>query len=285
MFRSAAWSHLPEEIRSNTQAKGWYQVHKPSGEMSGEKTCHVLPHEAADGPTNMALDEALLETVAGGADTAYLRTYSWTTPTLSLGYFQRMADVHADPRFQSVPIVRRLTGGGAIWHDNEITYALVVPASHPLARPSTKLYQAVHSALASALVNMGISAVRRGNTTSSAHVDQKQPLLCFTDPDPEDIVTKGIKLVGSAQRRRGGAVLQHGSLLLARSSRTPELPGICDVADESASNHDWSFEVQKRIPVALGLLPVKAKVPAGARSRAAELRHERYQNPAWTGLR
>ena len=83
--------------------------------------------------------------VAGGAGTAYLRTYGWTIPTLSLGYFQHLAEVRADPRWSNVPLVRRLTGGGAIWHHHELTYALVVPGEHPLARPSTELYHAVHA--------------------------------------------------------------------------------------------------------------------------------------------
>jgi lipoate-protein ligase A len=258
---------------------------EPAGELTGEKTCRVVPHNDADGPTNMAIDEALLEAVAGTAGPAYLRTYGWTVPTLSLGYFQRLAEANADPRFQSVPLVRRLTGGGAIWHHHEVTYALVVPATHPLARPSTKLYHTVHSAIARALLHGGIPAERRGNEALLPQVYEKRQLLCFTDPDPEDIVTKGIKIVGSAQRRRGGAVLQHGSLLLARSSHTPELPGICDVADESASNHDWSNEMLDRIPHALGLQRVDVELPAQVQTRVTELRRDRYQNPAWTGLR
>jgi lipoyl(octanoyl) transferase len=260
-------------------------VHEQTAGIAGEMQCHVLSHEAASGSANMALDEALLERVAGGVGTAYLRTYGWTTPTLSLGYFQRLADVQAEPRFQSVPLVRRLTGGGAIWHHHELTYALIVPAIHPLARPSTGLYQTVHAAIVHALWEVGISAVRRGEATRSGHIDKKRPLLCFTDTDPEDIVTDGVKVVGSAQRRRGGAVLQHGSLLLAHSSRTPELLGVCDVADESAGKHDWSDRLLTRIPSALGLRRLDAQVPAEARARALELQLVRYQNPAWTGLR
>jgi lipoyl(octanoyl) transferase len=233
----------------------------------------------------MALDEALLERVAGGAGAAYLRTYGWTTPTLSLGYFQRLTEVQADPRFLSVPMVRRLTGGGAIWHDREVTYALVVAADHPLARPSTGLYQTVHAAIADALLEVGIIATRRGGRGGSGHGDQKRPLLCFTDTNPEDIVTNGVKIVGSAQRRRGGAVLQHGSLLLARSCRTPELLGVCDVADSFAGNHDWSDRLRTRIPSALGLLCEDSEVPADVRARALELERVRYENPVWTGLR
>ena len=97
-------------------------------------TCFLLPYLMADGPANMALDEAMLEEAARG-DAAYLRFYGWTVPTLSLGYFQRMADVRADPRWAGVPIVRRPTGGGAIWHHHELTYAIAVPP-HVAARPS-----------------------------------------------------------------------------------------------------------------------------------------------------
>jgi lipoyl(octanoyl) transferase len=252
---------------------------------SQKMSCLVLEHRAADGPANMALDEALLEMVAAGLGAAFVRTYAWTIPTLSLGYFQNLAQVHADPRFQSVPLVRRLTGGGAIWHHHEITYALVVPAAHPLARPSTGLYNAVHGAIVEAILELGISAARRGEFRQMVVGDRRRPFLCFTDPDPEDIVTKGVKIVGSAQRRHGGAVLQHGSFLLARSYRTPELLGVCDVAGESAGHHDWAERIVKRIVNGLDLEPHAADIPAKVAARAAELEVARYRNPAWIALR
>src|SRR3954454_7619680 len=89
--------------------------------------CRILPHEVREGPANMAWDEALLDAVNNEPTTAVLRTYGWAEPTLSLGYFQRFAAAEADPRFQDAAIVRRPTGGGALWHELEITYALIVP--------------------------------------------------------------------------------------------------------------------------------------------------------------
>src|SRR5262245_49563826 len=124
--------------------------------------CRIFPHESADGPANMALDEALLDAVAGDSSCAVLRTYGWTEPTLSLGFFQKVAEAEADPRWAGVPLVRRPTGGGAIWHDHELTYALVIPANHSLARPSRALYHEVHSAIAALLRTHGAVTERRG---------------------------------------------------------------------------------------------------------------------------
>src|SRR4051812_21709386 len=95
--------------------------------------CRVLPHQVADGPTNMGLDLALLNAVEAEPVGAVLRTYEWSEPTLSLGYFQKVEAARADPRWRDLPVVRRLSGGGALLHDREITYALVMPRSHPLA--------------------------------------------------------------------------------------------------------------------------------------------------------
>jgi lipoyl(octanoyl) transferase len=248
-------------------------------------SCLVLPFEIADGAVNMALDEALLDHVAGGADVALLRTYGWTVPTLSLGYFQHLEEAQADPRWRSAPMVRRLSGGGAIWHHHEVTYALAVPATHPLARPSTQLYRAVHTAILDSLRTLKVSAFRRAELADSEKSERKRAFLCFTDTNPEDIVTFGMKIVGSAQRRREGAVLQHGSLLLARSDKTPELPGVCDVADFSAEPIAWSNMLNEQIPGALGLRPLAVSVSEDLRNKAREWEQNRYRDPGWTGLR
>ena len=178
--------------------------------------------------------------------------------------------------------MRRLTGGGAIWHHHELTYALVVAgrssagsAQHrtvsrsprePSSRPCSK---------------WGFQLAGAANLPGTVVWRPKTTLLCFTDPDPEDIVTKGVKIVGSAQRRRRGAVLQHGSFLLARSSRTPELFGVSDLADERAGHVDWSDRLVKRIVNALGLESRPADIPLKVAVTAAELEVSRYRNPAW----
>src|SRR5947199_97360 len=89
-------------------------------------SCDLFPFLTADGPTQMAADDALLEGTATSGRPA-LRFYAWDPPTLSLGYFQPAADRLADPRLAALPFVRRPTGGGAIVHHHELTYALALP--------------------------------------------------------------------------------------------------------------------------------------------------------------
>ena len=247
-------------------------------------SCRVLPHELGDGPSNMALDEALLDSVADDPSEAVVRTYGWSIPTLSLGYFQTIAEMESDPRWAPVPTVRRPTGGGALWHDHEVTYAVVVPSTHPAARPSRTLYRAIHEAIAGRLRSLGIAAGRRGEM--KIHEDSRhRPFLCFTDRDSEDIVFRDEKLVGGAQRRRSGAVLQHGSLLLARSRMTPELPGLFDLAPTSMDPLKWAEVLQIILPEALGLPTRADDIRLDERRRAEALRRDVYGDPSWTRRR
>jgi lipoate-protein ligase A len=245
--------------------------------------CRVLPVEANDGPTNMALDEALLDSVADDPASAALRLYTWSEPSLSLGYFQPIAWAEAEPRWRGVPIVRRPSGGGALWHDAEVTYAVVIPRDHPLARRTADLYRAVHDAIARLLTSIGLDAQRRGELETSDGAEK--PFLCFADRDAEDVVVGRAKLVGSAQRRRAGAVLQHGSVLLGGSRVTPELPGAVDLAGIPLDLDAWAQALAGAIPPALGLDPVASALTAEERARADRLAEGVYRNPAWTRKR
>ncbi|WP_435021027.1 lipoate--protein ligase family protein [Tundrisphaera sp. TA3] len=254
----------------------------PKQDNGGEAVCRVLPHEVGHGPRQMALDEALLDAVAADPREAVIRTYSWSIPTLSLGYFQTIAEAESDPRWAGVPIVRRPTGGGALWHDREVTYALVVPGTHPSARPSSALYRAVHEAIAARLRDRGIPAARRGPVTPT---DGPRPFLCFTDRDSEDVVCSGAKIVGSAQRRRAGAVLQHGSLLLSRSPTTPELPGLADLAPVDPAESGWREFLLRALSDALGLRFRDDGLRPDEAARAAQLERDAYGHPSWTRRR
>lgn len=191
--------------------------------------CLIRMDEAAAGVWNMAVDEALLhDAIANG--TCWLRMYAWSEPTLSLGYFQKPEERLADPELAELPFVRRLSGGGAILHDDEWTYSCVVPAGHTLARNPLEIYEVVHSAIVATLRSRGAEvAFRREVQSAAADERGAEPFLCFGRGDPRDLVCRGHKVLGSAQRRRRGAVLQHGSLLLRRSPFAAEHPGLVDL--------------------------------------------------------
>jgi lipoate-protein ligase A len=248
--------------------------------------CRILHHETADGPTNMAVDLALLDAVDADPWAAVLRTYGWTEPTLSLGYFQTYVTIESQARWRGVPLVRRPSGGGALWHDREITYALVIPRSQPSASRASDLYRAVHEAIARLLAEHGVAARRRGPVDPPGPDGPERPFLCFADRDPEDVVLGPAKLVGSAQRRRPRAVLQHGALMLERSDATPELPGLRELAGPDLAAEPWADRLARQLPEALGLDPgPPGSLTPEERAAAHRLRDAVFLDPAWTRRR
>jgi lipoate-protein ligase A len=184
----------------------------------------VIESEPQGGVRNMALDEALLEAALDRGECT-VRWYRWNGPTVSLGYFQAADAAQAIPELAGLPIVRRLTGGGAILHHHEWTYSCTVPPGHPLAESPTQIYDLVHERVVAALKEQGIGAALRGE----ALADREGTFLCFGRGDPRDIVMGGHKIMGSAQRRRRGSILQHGSLLVRRSEHAQQFPGVADL--------------------------------------------------------
>lgn len=233
----------------------------------------------------MALDHALLDRARQGGSEAFFRLYGWTLPTLSLGYFQRFSEIRPDLAARDVPMVRRLTGGGAIWHDRELTYCLILPRNHPCGRPSSALYQIVHGAIAEALGSLGaaVDQVAAGPPRSSAG---ERPFLCFNDPCEHDLAVGGVKVTGSAQRRREGVVLQHGSILLEASHTLPELLGLAEaVAGTPFAPEKLASRVTTAIAIALGMEPRPAQLSERILTHARELERSLYGNPEWTRCR
>ncbi len=216
---------------------------------------------------------------AAEGEAAWLRGYGWSPATLSLGYFQAAAD--ASPRWDGSPIVRRATGGGAIGHDRELTYALALPRSDPLARRAGDLYRAVHAGIAAVLADRGIVATRRGGATAAG----PRPFLCFADRDPDDLVVAGAKVVGGAQRRRSGAVLQHGSILLSASPLATELPGLAERTGVVVDPVELAGELIPALAAAIGRRSRPYAIGAADREAAGSLAERPYRDPAWTGRR
>lgn len=195
----------------------------------------IIEQQASSGARNMAIDEALL-TQANERRLATFRLYRWKTPTVSLGYFQsRSASRQIPDRFASLPVVRRLSGGGAILHDRELTYSCVLPKDHPWGRDPGSLYNRIHLLLIECLGTLGFACRLRRDLDSG-----EEPFLCFQRQHRTDVVFQGTKVIGSAQRRRKGAILQHGSLLLETSPLAPELPGLRNLSNSSLGfQHLW----------------------------------------------
>lgn len=184
----------------------------------------IIETEPYSGEWNMAVDEALLETAISTGQ-ATLRWYRWDEPTVSLGYFQKFDELAADAVLSQLPMVRRLTGGGAILHDDEWTYSVALPAAQRLFEQPQQLYDIIHGNVSAGLNDLGVPVAFRGTTLKRPD----EPLLCFQRQDSHDVTLHGRKVLGSAQRRRRGAILQHGSLLIRASRLANDVPGITDL--------------------------------------------------------
>lgn len=228
----------------------------------------------------MAVDETLLEWSAEQGGCCW-RFYQWDQPTLSLGYFQRYEDRSQHAASRNCPAVRRLTGGGAIVHDRELTYSLVVPGNHPLAARRDLLYRTVHSSLIEVLAELGVAATLYD--TPCHREPGRQPWLCFQRRAAGDVVAGPIKIAGSAQRRRRGAVLQHGSLPVVRSKAAPELAALEDLAGPATPQQGplisaWLGALAER----LGVRWRRQRLSQQQRCRAAVLVENRYGSARWT---
>jgi lipoate-protein ligase A len=212
---------------------------------------------------NMALDEALL--VETGPPT--LRLYGWSPAAVSLGRFQDAAAFRALP---GAPLlVRRITGGGAIHHDDELTFALAL-ASDLLPESIDASYARIHDAVARALARAGVPAQRRMGGASCA---RGADAFCFEKPARNDLVTPaGRKLVGSAQRRSRGRILHHGSVPLRRPRATPWAGAVEDYADPDEVRELLTAGLAEELGKALGLDPVAGVLGARELATAARLR-------------
>ena len=182
--------------------------------MSGH--WRLLVTEPTDGATNMAIDEALWRSRRAGAGPPTLRFFGWTPPTVSVGYGQPLDD-HVDTaacRSLGVGLVRRPTGGSAIYHDGperELTYSVVATVGDlEVGRDLLLTYRWIGRALERGLRALGAEA----ELVAARAPEGLAPAFCFARTGTYEIEIGGRKVVGSAQRRQGDTFLQHGSVLL-----------------------------------------------------------------------
>jgi lipoate-protein ligase A len=236
-----------------------------------------LPYVVADGAHNMAADEVLLESAAAGV--ASLRCYGWSEATLSLGYFQPERLRHAavpGANLAGLPFVRRPSGGAALVHHHEVTYALALPAGAPWQTGEAWPCR-MHTLIAAALRTLGVEA-RACDCPDGVRFTGA---LCFQHVTAGDLLLGTSKIVGSAQRRQRGALLQHGAILLAASPSATILPGIRELSGYHLRVAESVDVVTRGFALRTGwdLVPSDWTVPE--RRHIAELVATKYTRDAW----
>ena len=249
----------------------------------------------------MAVDEAILEHVECSDILPTLRLYAWDPPCLSLGRAQPFTDVDINRlETHGWDVVRRMTGGRAILHTDELTYSVTGPISEPnLAGSLLESYNRLAGALLAAVQDLGLLVEMKEGKAENGIPNP----VCFEVPSTYEITVNGKKLIGSAQARRKEGVLQHGSLPL-----TGDLTRICQAlvfADESAREAamerllarattvesvlgrevDWESAAQAFVRAFEAQLELKleaGELSQSELSRAEELVHEKYAHPSWT---
>ena len=184
--------------------------------MSGE-IWRLIDTGPRDGASNMAIDEALLDNFDPGKSAPVFRLYGWNPPALSLGRFQDAGKVLDLERCRGggVPVVRRITGGGVIYHADELTYAIVCGPQHLPERTTVKeSFRFLTGFLLSFYRELGIPAVYAADVPENLSRLGKRTALCFAGRESYDIQIDGRKIGGNAQRRSREAVFQHGSIPL-----------------------------------------------------------------------
>ena len=265
-------------------------------------TWRLLLTPPARGAWNMAVDEVILEHIGRGEVLPTLRLYAWEPPCLSLGRAQPFSDVDI-PRLEARgwDVVRRMTGGRAILHTDELTYSVTGPTDEPrLAGTVLESYNRLAGALLAAVQDLSLPVeMKEGKAESSGEPNP----VCFEVPSTYEITVGGKKLIGSAQARRKDGVLQHGSLpligdltricqalafpdkaaretarerLLARATTVESVLGREVAWETAAQAFIRAFEAQ------LGLKFERGELSKSELARAEELVSEKYAHPSWT---
>jgi len=265
-------------------------------------TWRLLITSSTRGAWNMALDEAILEHIGRGESGPTLRLYAWEPPCLSLGNAQPFADVDsARLQERGWEVVRRVTGGRAILHTDELTYSVIAPNDEPrIAGTVLESYNRLAQALLLAVKELDLPVEMMNEKVDGISIPNP---VCFEVPSTCEITVNGKKLIGSAQARKKEGVLQHGSLPL-----TGDLARICQVlafenetAREDASKRllarastvesalgrqvGWETAAQAFIQAfeaQLGLYLRRGELSESEWRRTEELVKDKYDHPAWT---
>jgi len=251
----------------------------------------------------MAADEAILESVGLNESPPTIRLYAWDPPCLSLGFAQSINDVDLDALADNGwGLVRRMTGGKAILHADELTYSIIAPHQEYLVSGNLlESYHRIAKGLLKTLELLGVDA--EINTSHNQVNSNRSGAICFEVPSAFEITFQGKKLIGSAQARRKQGVLQHGSLPLNGDlGRIIKILSFSDnnIRDESIArlmDHAINLEMitgfsMERETVArtfinafqseLGLKLLPGELALKEKERITELIRSKYTHSVWT---
>lgn len=251
----------------------------------------------------MAVDEAILEGVCSGNSQPTLRLYAWQPACLSLGYAQPFSEVDSEAlAAKGWDIVRRPTGGRAILHVDELTYAVIAPDTDPRVAGSVlDSYLRLSEALLEALRLIGLSPEANEKTPEESRGGFNP--VCFEVPSNYEITVNGKKLIGSAQARRQGGILQHGALPLvgdltriitalkfeddAARERAKDrlLAHATTVENEWITSPDWTQAAEAWInafQTTLNLDLIPGELTSAEKLRADELMEQKFGHASWT---
>jgi len=268
-----------------------------------QSTWRVIEHPADNGAWNMAVDEAILESVYAGESLPTLRFYAWEPACLSLGHAQPFSDVDMSKISNNGwMVVRRPTGGRAILHVDELTYAVIAPESEPRVNGGViESYLRLSQALLDSLNILGLKpqAMEKPGSNNS----NKTNPVCFEVPSNYEITVNGKKLIGSAQARRKEGILQHGSLPLygdltriiqalkfqnethAHKAEVRLLAHATTLERELGQRVEWTQACEafkQGFTKILNLDLLCGKLSDKEKNRAHQLVEEKYAHPSWT---
>ncbi len=263
-------------------------------DQSQKSVLRVWRDPSAAGGLNMAADEALARR-SEETNSVLMRLYGWQPHTVSLGCFQKIDDFSRASFLAHWPVVRRPSGGGAIIHGTDITYGLAVPSSHKWSKRTEDLYSAVHGALVQELNDRDLKA----RMVEVVRREQEQNFYCFNRRAFGDLVVEhpiassdcgNCKILGSAQRRLSGVVLQHGTLLLHRNPQMQgegSHPGLGDFLQSKAGSVSDVIEGWlQRLADQLGSQLIQEQGFSYTKDNEGIMRRtNRYETAAWLNRR
>jgi lipoate-protein ligase A len=245
-----------------------------------------LDSGSLDGAEQMSLDAGLMDRARETGE-AVLRVYGWSRPTLSFGRHESVRG-RFDPdmlQMENVEAVRRPTGGRVLLHDHEVTYSVTAPA--PEQERLRDSYRRINAILVAALLRLGV----RVSEASAAQPRRPGGAACFAEPSAGELVVEGRKLVGSAQVREHGALLQHGSILvdddqarIAALALQPLTPARPAATLRACLGHPPAYEaVRDALRAALSAAEGEPEpLDASEAARFAAPHREQFASAEWT---